>query len=153
METKQKILHQCRKSGLQITPLREQVLDIVLEFGGVIKAYTVLAQMQRSSASVVAPPTAYRALDFWAEHGVLHKIPAVNGYVLCTHARHDCDSHCHAGAHEHNSSFILVCTECGAVDEQSLTAEWAALRSAVAAGGFNLNEEHVVLTGICAKCH
>lgn len=153
METKQKILDQCRKSGLQITPLREQVLDIVLEFGGVIKAYTVLAQMQRSSASVVAPPTAYRALDFWAEHGVLHKIPAVNGYVLCTHARHDCDSHCHAGAQEHNSSFILVCTECGAVDEQSLTAEWAALRSAVAAGGFNLNEEHVVLTGICAKCH
>ena len=153
METKQKILDQCRKSGLQITPLREQVLDIVLEFSGVIKAYTVLAQMQRSSASVVAPPTAYRALDFWAEHGVLHKIPAVNGYVLCTHARHDCDSHCHAGAQEHNSSFILVCTECGAVDEQSLTAEWAALRSAVAAGGFNLNEEHVVLTGICAKCH
>ena len=152
METKQKILDQCRKSGLQITPLREQVLDIVLEFDGVIKAYTVLAQMQRSSASVVAPPTAYRALDFWAEHGVLHKIPAVNGYVLCTHARHDCDSHCHAGAHEHNR-FILVCTECGAVDEQSLTAEWAALRSAVAAGGFNLNEEHVVLTGICAKCH
>ena len=153
METKQKILDQCRKSGLQITPLREQVLDIVLELDGVIKAYTVLAQMQRSSASVVAPPTAYRALDFWAEHGVLHKIPAVNGYVLCTHARHDCDSHCHAGAHEHNSSFILVCTECGAVDEQSLTAEWAALRSAVAAGGFNLNEEHVVLTGICAQCH
>ena len=153
METKQKILDQCRKSGLQITPLREQVLDIVLEFDGVIKAYTVLAQMQRSSASVVAPPTAYRALDFWAEHGVLHKIPAVHGYVLCTHARHDCDSHCHAGAQEHNSSFILVCTECGAVDEQSLTAEWAALRSAVAAGGFNLNEEHVVLTGICAKCH
>lgn len=153
METKQKILDQCRKSGLQITPLREQVLDIVLEFDGVIKAYTVLAQMQRSSASVVAPPTAYRALDFWAEHGVLHKIPAVNGYVLCTHARHDCDSHCHASAQEHNSSFILVCTECGAVDEQSLTAEWAALRSAVAAGGFNLNEEHVVLTGICAKCH
>ena len=153
METKQKIHDQCRKSGLQITPLREQVLDIVLEFDGVIKAYTVLAQMQRSSASVVAPPTAYRALDFWAEHGVLHKIPAVNGYVLCTHARHDCDSHCHAGAQEHNSSFILVCTECGAVDEQSLTAEWAALRSAVAAGGFNLNEEHVVLTGICAKCH
>ena len=77
MDTKQKILDQCRKSGLQITPLREQVLDIVLELDGVIKAYTVLAQMQRSSASVVAPPTAYRALDFWAEHGVLHKIPAV----------------------------------------------------------------------------
>ena len=152
MNIKQNILAQCRAQNVQVTPLREHVLDIVLQLDGVIKAYTVLAQMQRESDNVLAPPTAYRALDFWAEQGVLHKIPAVNGYVLCTHARHDCDSHCHAGAQEHNSSFILVCTECGAVDEQSLTAEWAALRSAVAATGFALNEEHVVLTGVCGKC-
>ena len=151
METKQKILDQCRKSGLQITPLREQVLDIVLEFDGVIKAYTVLAQMQRSSASVVAPPTAYRALDFWAEHGVLHKIPAVNGYILCSHVQHECNSHCHSDAH-HNSSFILVCTQCGTVDEQSLNREWQALHQAVEQTGFALNEEHVVLTGVCGKC-
>ena len=151
---KQKIIEQARAKGAQVTALREQVLDIVLEHEGVIKAYYVLSQMQQHSKTPVAPPTAYRALDFWAELGVLHKIAAVNGYVLCSHARHNCCEHGHA---EHtgsgHSAFILVCTECGAVDEQSLTAEWAALRSAVAAGGFNLNEEHVVLTGICAKCH
>ena len=148
---KEKILADCISRGAQVTPLREQVLDIVLQLDGVIKAYTVLAQMQRVSQNVVAPPTAYRALDFWADLGVLHKIPAVNGYILCHHAQHECNHHCN-DVHEHNSSFILVCTECGAVDEQSLNQEWAALRTGVERSGFSLNEEHVVLTGVCAKC-
>ena len=108
--------------------------------------------MQRESQNVLAPPTAYRALDFWAEQGVLHKIPAVNGYILCSHVQHECNSHCHSDAHSHNSSFILVCTQCGTVDEQSLNREWQALHQAVEQTGFALNEEHVVLTGVCGKC-
>lgn len=147
--TKEKILAECQQRGAQVTALREQVLDIVLQADGVIKAYTVLAQMQRMSDAVVAPPTAYRALDFWAEQGVLHKIPAVNGYILCNHVQHNCSKQCHS---HHKSSFILVCAECGAVDEQSLNHEWSALREAVQESGFALKEEHVVLTGVCAKC-
>lgn len=150
-EIKQRILHKIRQQGVQITPLREQVLDIVLQSEGVIKAYTVLAHMQRNSDSVVAPPTAYRALDFWADAGILHKIPAVNGYVLCNHARHECGSQC-SGGHHHDSSFILVCTECGAIDEQSLSHEWNALQQAASLSGFRLKEEHVVLTGLCRNC-
>ncbi|MDK4679522.1 Fur family transcriptional regulator [Kingella negevensis] len=152
MNVKQSIIEQAQLKGSQITPLREQVLDIVLQLDGVIKAYTVLAQMQRVSEAVVAPPTAYRALDFWAEQGVLHKIPAVNGYILCSHARHECGGHCHEAHEHHSSSFILVCAECGAVDEQSLNKEWSALRAGVEKSGFVLNEEHVVLTGMCSKC-
>ncbi|MFC2293415.1 MAG: Fur family transcriptional regulator [Kingella oralis] len=152
MNIKQNILAQCRAQNVQVTPLREHVLDIVLRLDGVIKAYTVLAQMQRESQNVLAPPTAYRALDFWAEQGVLHKIPAVNGYILCSHVQHECNSHCHSNAHSHNSSFILVCTQCGTVDEQSLNREWQALHQAVEQTGFALNEEHVVLTGVCGKC-
>ncbi len=153
MTTKQKILAQAKHDGVQVTALREQVLDIILQQTGVIKAYNVLSQMQQQSESVVAPPTAYRALDFWAEQGVLHKVAAVNGYVLCSHAQHDCSAHCHEhGEAAHHSAFILVCTECGAVDEQTLSREWAALRAGVAASGFALKEEHVVLTGTCKKC-
>lgn len=151
--TKQKILDQARHSGAQVTALREQVLDIILAQSGVIKAYNVLSQMQQQSEGAVAPPTAYRALDFWAEQGVLHKVAAVNGYVLCSHASHDCGHHCHEGGEAaHHSAFILVCTECGAVDEQTLSREWSALRAGVAASGFVLKEEHVVLTGICKQC-
>ncbi|WP_409455478.1 Fur family transcriptional regulator [Neisseria sp.] len=153
MDAKQTILAQARAAGAQVTALREQVLDIVLRQHGVIKAYVVLAQMQQENAAPVAPPTAYRALDFWAEQGVLHKVAAVNGYVLCSHASHQCGHDCHEhGEHAHHQSFILVCTECGAVDEQSLSHEWAALQAGVAASGFALQEEHVVLTGRCRQC-
>ena len=132
---KQKILEQARRDGVQVTALREQVLDIVLQQSGVIKAYNVLSQMQQQSEGVVAPPTAYRALDFWAEQGVLHKVAAVNGYILCSHAQHECDDHCHdhEEAEAHHSAFILVCTECGTADEQTLSHEWAALCAGVAA--------------------
>ena len=131
---KQKILEQARRDGVQVTALREQVLDIVLQQSGVIKAYNVLSQMQQQSEGVVAPPTAYRALDFWAQH--------------------ECNDHCHdhEEAEAHHSAFILVCTECGTADEQTLSHEWAALRAGVAESGFALKEEHVVLTGICKKC-
>ena len=151
---KQKILEQARHDGMQVTALREQVLDIVLQQTGVIKAYNVLSHMQQQSEGAVAPPTAYRALDFWAEQGVLHKVAAVNGYILCSHAQHECDDHCHGHdeAEAHHSAFILVCTECGTADEQTLSHEWAALRAGVAESGFALKEEHVVLTGICKKC-
>ena len=153
MDAKQNILEQARLAGAQVTALREQVLDIVLRQHGVIKAYAVLAQMQQESAALVAPPTAYRALDFWAEQGVLHKVAAVNGYVLCSHASHQCGHDCHGHAENaHHQSFILVCTECGAVDEQSLSSQWAALQAGVAASGFVLQEEHVVLTGRCRQC-
>lgn len=154
MNPKQTILERCRENGAQITALREQVLDLVLQQSGVIKAYTVLSLMQQQSDSPVAPPTAYRALDFWVEQGILHKVAAVNGYVLCSHAQHECNSHCHeeeSNAH-HHSAFILVCTECGTVDEQTLSKEWAALQQGVAASGFLLKEEHLVLTGICKQC-
>ena len=153
MDAKQNILEQARLAGAQVTALREQVLDIVLRQHGVIKAYAVLAQMQQESAAPVAPPTAYRALDFWAVQCVLHKVAAVNGYVLCSHASHQCGDDCHGHAEKaHHQSFILVCTECGAVDEQSLSSQWAALQAGVAASGFVLQEEHVVLTGRCRQC-
>ncbi|ASP18296.1 Fur family transcriptional regulator [Neisseria sp. 23W00296] len=151
---KQKIIDQARLNGAQVTALREQVLDIVLEQEGVIKAYQVLSAMQKASSSPVAPPTAYRALDFWVEQGVLHKIAAVNGYVLCSHARHNCREHGHEEQNGHShSAFILVCTECGAVDEQTLSRQWADLQRALGESGFELTEEHLVLTGVCAKCH
>ncbi|HFC8537025.1 TPA: Fur family transcriptional regulator [Neisseria bacilliformis] len=151
---KQKIIDQTRANGAQVTALREHVLDIVLQQEGVIKAYNVLSLMQQQSATPVAPPTAYRALDFWVEQGVLHKIAAVNGYVLCSHARHNCREHGHEdhAGHSH-SAFILVCTKCGAVDEQSLSKQWEELQRALGDTGFEMTEEHLVLTGVCAKCH
>ena len=142
------ILQRCTRHQVQVTPLRETVLDMVLSHSGVIKAYQILAQLQALSEQAVAPPTAYRALDFWVEQGVLHKVAAVNGYVLCRHSCADCGQ----PGHSHRHAFILVCTHCGQVNEQTLSQEWAALQASLQRSGFGLDNEHVVLTGVCAQC-
>lgn len=148
---KARILAHCELQGATITQLRAQVLDIVLGMTGVIKAYQVLACMQHNSSNTIAPPTAYRALDFWTEQGVLHKIPAINGYILCRHVQHECGDLCRQDT-IHHSDFVLVCNQCGAVEELSMSQEWLALRQRVADSGFLLNDEHIVLTGMCNQC-
>ncbi len=144
LHKKQTILTQCNQNRIQVTKLRETVLDLVLTEEGVIKAYSILSKLQEQSTSTVAPPTAYRALDFWAEQGVLHKVSAINGYILCEHA---------ACSHEHHVSLILVCSECGQVEEQTASSEWLSLLSGLQKNGFEVDDDHVVLTGKCKRCH
>lgn len=141
---KNRIVEYCQQNQLSLTPLREHVLDIILTEKGVIKAYQVLAKMQGKSQTIVAPPTVYRTLDFWADAGVLHKIDAINGYIVCRH-RHE---------HEKSTStpFILVCRTCGAVFEYGLPDLWEQLHHALQQKHFIPDTDHVVLTGICQKC-
>lgn len=139
------ILASCRKKKLNITALRETVLDIALNECGVIKAYHVLAQMQAASERTIAPPTVYRSLDFWAQVGVLHKVDAVNGYIVCRH------QHQHDDSHE-QSPFVLVCKKCGAVFEPDFTGLSQSLAEACAAANFHSDGEAVVVTGECAFC-
>ena len=81
-QLKQQILSNCKHHKVQVTAQREQVLDLILAEHGVIKAYDVLSKLQAASSTAVAPPTAYRALDFWVEQGVLPTVAAVNGCLV-----------------------------------------------------------------------
>lgn len=151
---KNSILATCKEKGASVTALREQVLEIVLTKLSVIKAYDVLADMQQNSKTPLAPPTAYRALDFWADQGVLHKIAAANGYILCRRVLHDCaeSSMCKIESN-HQRSVVLVCATCGRVDEQDMADDWDHIVTDLADHGFYLNTGHVVLTGTCQQCH
>ena len=51
------------------------------------------------------PPTAYRAIDFWKDHGFVHKIESLNAYMAC------CEDHMHGDAH------FLICDDCHSVEE------------------------------------
>lgn len=153
-QLKLQILANCRHHKAQVTNLREQVLDLILAEHGVIKAYDILAKLQSASTSTVAPPTAYRALDFWVEQGVLHKVTAVNGYIVCRHnGEHEHNEQGDCTHEPHQPAIILVCKECHAVDEQAPTLEqWQQLHQSLARTGFLVDEEHIVLTGICQQC-
>ncbi|OHX18692.1 transcriptional regulator [Chromobacterium amazonense] len=131
--------HHCAARGSKLTDLRRQVLELVLNHRGVVKAYQVLADLQQQRGSA-APPTVYRALDFLVEHGLLHKVDALNGFIVCDHF--DCQ-------HE---SLILVCEQCGRVNEVDAADGLASLRDMAQAAGFTLSPQNLVLAGRCQSC-
>ncbi|WP_434779211.1 Fur family transcriptional regulator [Neisseria sp. Ec49-e6-T10] len=138
-QLKQHILKICAENQAQVTPLREAVLDLLLKHDGVLKAYQLLNDMQLIRKNV-APPTVYRALDFWVEQGVLHKVNALNGYVLCQHPDHP-----HQGV-------ILLCDSCHHIFEECDTPKLRELKEELAQKGFTVDMQQMVLTGVCQSC-
>ena len=129
----------CLKNGANLTNLRRQVLDLVLAHDGVVKAYQILTDLQQARGSA-APPTVYRALEFLVEQGILHRVEALNGYVVCRHL--DC-------AHP---SVIMTCRDCGKVDEMAADEGFVALRQLCAVHGFDMDEQQLLLNGRCVQC-
>ncbi|WP_024302374.1 Fur family transcriptional regulator [Pseudogulbenkiania sp. MAI-1] len=130
----------CLRRGCKLTTLRRHILELVLEYDGVVKAYQVLADLQRERG-VAAPPTVYRALDFLVEQGLLHKVDALNGFVVCRHF--DC----------HHHGLILVCETCGRVEEIDASRFLGVLQEVTDAVGFQSREQNLLLTGVCKACH
>lgn len=129
----------CQQQGVKLTALRRQVLELVLGYQGVVKAYQVLADLQRMRG-IAAPPTVYRALDFLVAAGLLHKVDALNGYIVCHHV--GCS---HAG-------LILVCAQCGKVEELDATLTLDVLRQQAGQAGFAISAQNLMLTGRCQGC-
>ncbi|OUS38011.1 Fur family transcriptional regulator, partial [Rhodobacterales bacterium 56_14_T64] len=63
----------CKAQGLQLTPVRRRVLEILLQQHQSLGAYDIL-DLLREEGLGSQPPVAYRALDFLVKHGFAHKI-------------------------------------------------------------------------------
>jgi len=135
---------QCARRGAQLTPLRRQVLRLVLAAEQPVGAYALLDQL-RAERGGAAPPTVYRALDFLLEQGLIHKLERLNAFTPCIEAGHD-----HAG-HSHPHQF-LICRRCGTTTELTDHAAAHALEAAAARAGFRVERMTVELEGLCAAC-
>jgi Fur family zinc uptake transcriptional regulator len=136
---------------VQLTPLRRDVLRLVLEAEAPIGAYALLDQLKGSRAKA-APPTVYRALDFLLEQGLIHRLERLNAFMGCAEAleghAHDHD-HDHALEHPHQ---FLICRGCGITREISDHAVAEAIAAAAARGGFSGARATVEIEGLCAQC-
>jgi len=129
----------CDRRGVKLTPLRRQVLDLVVDAARPVGAYELLDRL-RESQGRAAPPTVYRALEFLIEQGLVHRIESLNAYVGCA----DPD-HAHAWQ-------FLICRDCG----QAFELDDRRIRNAIAKGaaerGFQVGRQTVEITGTCARC-
>jgi Fur family zinc uptake transcriptional regulator len=134
----------CAERGQRLTPIRRKVLGALLASHKPLGAYEIIDRLAPKGARQgprPAPITAYRALEFLRENGLVHRIESRNAFIACVH------NHA-AGA----LVVFLICERCGAVGEASSTDVAATLTSAARAVGFTPKSPVIELTGVCTHC-
>lgn len=104
----EELLLHCHQRGAHLTPLRIDVLTVLQQRPGGMKAYDLLAEMQAKKPGI-APMSIYRTLDFLVEHELVHKIDATSTFLVCQHGHHD--------HHDHGFPVMLICEQCGQASE------------------------------------
>lgn len=129
----------CSEHGLRLTPVRRKVLELLLQEHRALGAYAIL-DLLRDAGFGSQPPVAYRALDFLAEHGFVHKIERLNAFVACAHP-----------GETHTPAF-MICRVCEAVAEAQSTPAKGALGAAARAARFQIERTVVEAEGVCPSC-
>lgn len=129
----------CADKSLRLTDPRRLVLGIIEGADKPLGAYDVLQQLGQYLDNP-KPPTAYRAIEFWIEHGFVHRIESLNAYIAC-----------HAD-HAHTGSQYLICTNCQKVEEIHLCSMPPKLSEKAEDKGFSPSFWNVEIHGHCAQC-
>lgn len=129
----------CEDQGARFTPLRARVYEILLNEDSSIGAYDLLDKLKKIEDSA-KPPTVYRALDFFLELGLVHKVESTNTFKACHHF--GCS---------HPVQF-LICDICSDVQEISSEGVKETLESQAKANGFQIASQTIEAHGQCKKC-
>lgn len=129
----------CQARGAQLTALRREVLELLLLRNGSAKAYDLHDDM-RERHGRVAPTTVYRALEFLMDQELVHRVDAINAFVVCN------------GEHQHHHAMMLVCSQCGQVTEWHDEEAFAALGKRLRKGAPGFREHAVEIKGLCENC-
>lgn len=130
----------CEQRGVRFTPAREQVFLLLAQHKDAIGAYDLLDLLKSIDPSA-KPATIYRALDFLSQQGFVHKIESINSFVMCHHFG-DC----------HHPVQLLICDECGHVEEIQSNDFDDALRNLAINKGFTISHQIIEAHGSCQSC-
>lgn len=129
----------CRSRGLRFTALRRNTLELVWRSHKPVGAYDVIEGLRRLGHRP-APPTAYRALEFLHQAGLIHRIESLNAFVGCA----DPES-AHAGQ-------FFICDQChrvAEIDDAGVNQQIARHADEL---GFATSDQTIEIHGRCADC-
>ena len=129
----------CDERSINLTPLRRLVLEFVIRQARPVGAYELL-DMLREAGRSSAPPTVYRALEFLLEAGLVHRLPAQNAYMACSHPHH------------HHQGLILSCRQCGQALELETPDLFHLIEQHAGAQGFMVADDALEVSGLCPFC-
>ena len=130
----------CAERRARLTPQRELVLRLIWQSHKALGAYPLMDMLASATTRRVAPPTVYRALDFLADQGLIHKIHSLNAFVGCS-----------TPGRLHQSHF-LICQRCQVAVECGATELNRALAHTATEAGFAVQEQAVEILGLCPDC-
>jgi Fur family zinc uptake transcriptional regulator len=130
----------CAKRAQRLTPIRRQVLEVLLGSHKPLGAYEIIERAGGKNARP-APITIYRALNFLRAQGLVHRIESHNAFVACVNN--------HASG---DLVVFLICERCGEVGEAPAATVAENLKAAARAAGFTPKTPVIEISGICAHC-
>ncbi|SUS03302.1 Zinc uptake regulation protein [uncultured Defluviicoccus sp.] len=128
----------CNTRRGNLTPLRRQVLSMLLEMDRPAKAYDLLQRLKEDGGA--KPPTIYRALDFLLEMGLVHRIESLQAFVPCGHWTHG------------HTAMFLICGSCGSVSELNGGESARKLGKEAQLVNFKPRATLIEVRGTCAAC-
>lgn len=131
--------HLCVERGVQLTPIRHKVLELIWESHKAVKAYELLDRL-KPLQQAAKPATIYRALDFLIEQGLIHRVESLNAFVGCR---------CSGYRHE---QLLLICKHCHEVEERSAKEVMSALSQEIIQAGFIVHSKAIEIHGVCNHC-
>jgi Fur family zinc uptake transcriptional regulator len=129
----------CASRGARLTPLRREVLRLVLEAEVPATAYQLLDRLKRTYSTAV-PPTIYRALDFLLARNLIHKVVTIAAFVPSNDPGRP------------RPAQFLICRSCRRVEAVVDGAVKSALKRASDRAGFVVHDAVVEVEGRCARC-
>ncbi|WP_459989781.1 transcriptional repressor [Methylosoma difficile] len=131
--------HLCTKRGVQLTPIRQQVLALIWENHKAVKAYDLLDRIKPLNTAA-KPATIYRALDFLIAQGLIHRVESLNAFIGCR---------CSGQSHE---QLLLICKQCHQVEERTPEIMLQALSAELISAHFTAHSKAIEIQGICGNC-
>ncbi|MDO4222636.1 MAG: transcriptional repressor [Acinetobacter sp.] len=130
----------CAETGARLTPLRKEVLQLILTANKPMGAYDLLANIKNRSDRPAAPPTVYRSLDFLLEKGLIHRLSSINAFIPCCHPR------------EGHQAAFFICTACHSVKEAPALGVLHELQQLTDADEFQVQHSIIEISGLCQQC-
>lgn len=127
------------KDTLKLTPVRQQVLEIVNSSEAPRGAYEILDDLKKVKSNAV-PMTVYRALEYLQEKRLIHKIENLNAYMACSHPDnlHLCQ--------------IIICNKCHKVLESCDHDVDRIISDKTRQKGFTVQSAILEINAICDSC-
>lgn len=130
----------CRQRGLKLTSLRRAVLAAIADSPQPIGAYRLLAQLQATTGTKIAPPTIYRTLDFLMRLELIARVESRNAYLY------------RGFPFSLAAPVLFLCERCDGAEIVDDPALRGRLEDSALALGFHVERPMVECVGTCRRC-